>query len=123
MMIRNLNLPLRGFGAPASHARVELAELNPGDRVKRAGAVFGTFLVVAAIGLPIPLVHFVLVPGALLLGVVLGLNRLRQREIFRQVAGRCPFCREDQSFSVMGTFRLPKRLHCGRCQRELELTT
>jgi hypothetical protein len=24
---------------------------------------------------------------------------------------------------VMGSFHLPKRLHCGNCQRELELTT
>ena len=34
--------------------------------------MFGAFLAVALIALPIPIVHFVLVPGGLLLGVVLG---------------------------------------------------
>jgi hypothetical protein len=48
---------------------------------------------------------------------------LRQREIFRQVEGRCPFCGTQQTFNVMGRFQLPKRLYCGNCQRELELTT
>jgi hypothetical protein len=118
-----MHVPLTGFGAPATDASVELAILDPGDRVKRAALVFGVFLLVALGAIPIPLVHFVLVPTALLLGIGLGANRLRQREIFQGVEGRCPFCGTEQTFTVMGPFRLPKRLHCGTCQRELELTT
>ena len=108
---------------PATDAEVQLAVLDPGDRVKRAAVVFLAFLLVAVGAIPIPLVHFVLVPLALLLGFGFGANRLRQREIFRHVEGRCPFCGTQQTFTVMGPFRLPKRLHCGNCQRELELTT
>ena len=123
MTTRTLNVPLKGFGAPATDAEVQLAVLDPGDRVKRAAVVFLAFLLVAVGAIPIPLVHFVLVPLALLLGFGFGTNRLRQREIFRHVEGRCPFCGTEQTFSVMGPFRLPKRLHCGNCQRELELTS
>ena len=123
MTTRTLNVPLKGFGAPASDASVQLAVLDPGDRVKRAAVVFLAFLLVAVGAIPIPLVHFVLVPLALLLGLGFGANRLRQREIFRAVEGRCPFCGTQQTFTVMGRFHLPKRLHCGNCQRELELTT
>jgi hypothetical protein len=123
MTTRTLYVPLKGFGAPPTDAEVQLAVLDPGDRVKRAAVVFLAFLLVAVGAIPIPLVHFVLVPLALLLGFGFGANRLRQREIFRHVEGRCPFCGTQQTFTVMGPFRLPKRLHCGNCQRELELTT
>ena len=91
MTTRTLNVPLKGFGAPATDAEVQLAVLDPGDRVKRAAVVFLAFLLVAVGAIPIPLVHFVLVPLALLLGFGFGTNRLRQREIFRHVEGRCPF--------------------------------
>ena len=120
MTTRTLNVPLKGFGAPATDAAVQLAVL---DRVKRAAVVFLAFLLVAVGAIPIPLVHFVLVPLALLLGFGFGASRLRQREIFRHVEGRCPFCGTQQTFTVMGRFYLPKRLHCGNCQQELELTT
>jgi hypothetical protein len=123
MTTRTLQVPLKGFGAPATDASVQLAVLDPTDRLKRAGVIFGAFVLVAAGAIPIPLVHFVLVPAALLMAIGFGANRLRQREIFRAVEGRCPFCGTEQTFTVMGPFRLPKRLHCGHCQRELELTT
>lgn len=123
MTTRTLEISLKGFGAGATGARVELAVLNPADRMKRAATAFGVFLAVALVAIPIPIVHLVLVPTALLLGVGLGANRLRQREVFREVSGRCPFCGTDQTFTVLGSFRLPKKLHCGSCQRELELTT
>ncbi len=120
---RALDLPLEGFGAPATSARVELSVLTPAERVKRAAVAFGIFLLVAVIAIPIPLVHFVLVPAALVLGIGFAAARLRQSEIFRRVEGRCPFCATEQTFTVMGRFRLPKTLHCAHCQRRLVLTT
>ena len=121
MELRALELRLKGFGAPATRARVELAELSRTERLRRAGMIFLWFLLVALVAIPIPLVHFVLVPGALLLGIVLAVRRLGQGEIFREVQGRCPFCGAEQSFQVMGRFRLPKTLHCSSCGRELVL--
>ena len=49
MTTRTLNVPLKGFGAPATDAEVQLAVLDPGDRVKRAAVVFLAFLLVAVI--------------------------------------------------------------------------
>jgi hypothetical protein len=123
MTIRTPNVSLKGFGASPTDAEVQLAVLDPGDRVKRAAVVFLAFILIAVGAIPIPLVHLVMVPLALLLAFGFGANRLRQREIFRHVEGRCPFCGTEQTFTVMGRFHLPKRLHCGNCQRELELTT
>jgi hypothetical protein len=121
MEVRSLELPLKGFGAPPSLAEVEFYELSPADRFKRAAMIFGAALVAALVFLPVPLVHLVIVPGALLLGIVLALVRLRQREIFRSVQGRCPFCGTEQRFTALGKFRIPKTLNCSSCQRQLIL--
>ncbi len=123
MEVRAVPIHVKGFGAPPTDAVVDIAVLSGADRLKRAGSIMGMALVVALIALPIPLVHFILVPGALLGGFAIGGNRLTQSEIFQRAQGRCPFCGTDQVFSVMGRFRLPKDAHCVKCGRELSLET
>jgi hypothetical protein len=121
MEVRSLQGSLRGFGVKPAVARIEVNSLTLADRIKRAATIFGLGMVLALIATPIPLVHFILVPGALLIGAVLALTRLGQAEVFRTATGRCPFCGSEQTFSVMGRFRLPKKLHCSSCQRQLSL--
>jgi hypothetical protein len=118
---RIIDLQVRGFGAPPASARAEIAELSPLERLKRAGIAFGAFVAVAVIALPIPIVHFVVVPAGLLLAVTLGAWRLRESVIFRRVEGRCPLCGADQQFPLAGRFRLPRSLDCERCRRRLTL--
>ena len=60
-------------------------------------------------------------PGALLVGSVLALRRLGQGEVFRGAQGKCPFCGVQQSFTVLGRYRLPKQLYCSSCHRQLVL--
>ena len=121
MTTRSLELRLHGFGAPTAPARAEIAELAPVDRLKRAAVVFGAFIAVAIVALPIPIVHLMLVPGALLLAFILGGLRLREDAIFRDVSGGCPFCGTQQHFPLFGRFRLPKDVHCSTCGRKLTL--
>jgi hypothetical protein len=121
MEIRTLHLRLRGFGAEPAPALVELDILSAAERLKRAAMTFGAGLVAALIALPIPLVHFVFVPGALATGAALGAIRLRQREIFRNASGSCPYCAVEQRFTVLGRFKLPKKLHCASCHQQLML--
>jgi hypothetical protein len=122
METRSLNAALKGFGAPPSSALVVVERLTGSQRVRRAAGVAGLGLVAALIALPIPVVHFVLVPGSLLLGLVLGAMRLTQREIFRSAEGPCPFCGTRQRLGLAGkSFRLPRRVHCSACGRELDL--
>jgi hypothetical protein len=118
---RTIELRLQGFGAPPATARAEIAELSPAERLKRAAVVFGAFIAVAIVALPIPIVHFVLVPGGLVLAFLFGALRLREGRIFRGVEGRCPFCGTEQQFSLFGRFRLPRRVDCTKCHRRLEL--
>jgi hypothetical protein len=119
--VRTLELPLKGFGAPPTLAHVEFLSLSAVDRFKRAGMILGACLLAAIIFIPVPLVHLIIVPGALILGVVFALIRLQQREIFRSVVGRCPFCGTEQRFTALGRFRIPKALTCSSCRRQVVL--
>jgi len=121
VITRTIELKLKGFGAPPGTARAEVAELSATERLKRAAVVFGAGMAVAVVALPIPIVHFVLVPGGLLLAVAFGGVRLGQGRIFRGAEGRCPFCGREQQFSLFGRFRLPRRVDCATCHRRLSL--
>ena len=121
MNTRTIELRLKGFGAPPGNARAEVADLTLSERLKRAAVVFGAFVAVAIVALPIPIVHFVVVPGGLLLAVTLGAARLGQGQIFRGVEGCCPYCGTEQQFSLFGRFRLPRRVNCVGCHRVLTL--
>ena len=122
MSTRLLTVPLTGFGSQASEAQVVVENLGLRARLARAGMVGGAGLALALIALPIPLVHFVLVPAALLLGITLGAIRLGQREIFSSAEGACPFCGTRQRLGLAGrAFRLPRRVYCSSCQREMDL--
>lgn len=123
MEVRTVELALRGFGAPPARAIAELDVLSRQERLKRAALTFGGGLVAALIALPIPLVHFVFVPAALITGATLAILRLRQREVFRGVSALCPICGKDQSFTVMGRFKLPRKLHRESCHHQLVLDT
>lgn len=121
MNTRTEELHLEGFGAPPAEARAEVAVLTPAERLRRAAIVFGAFIAVAIIALPIPIVHFVVVPAGLLLAFIVGALRLRDGEIFRGVEGRCPFCGTEQRFALFGRYKLPKTVDCANCHRRLTL--
>jgi hypothetical protein len=122
MTTETLTVPLRGFGAPPTSATLVVERLSPRRRLTRAAAVLGLGIAAAAIALPIPLVHFVLVPGSLLVGLVLAAMRLSQREIVQTAEGNCPFCGARQRLGLAGRkFSLPRRVHCSSCGRELDL--
>ncbi len=119
---RSLTASLKGFGAPPSAAALVVESLTTRQRLTRAAAVTGLGLLAAAVALPIPLVHFVLVPASLLIGFILGAMRLTQREIFRSAEGPCPFCGTHQRLGLAGkSFRLPCRAYCTECGRQLDL--
>lgn len=122
MARRTLTLPLKGFGSPATQARVEVESLTLGQRVMRSIVILAAGLALAVVALPIPLVHFVLVPVSLILGLVVGMQRFRQRELFWRAEGSCPFCGTQQRLGLSGrVFRLPRQVFCRNCGRGLDL--
>jgi hypothetical protein len=122
MSTQTVNATLRGFGAPPTSATLVVERLTPGQRLGRAAAVLGMGVAAATVALPIPLVHFVLVPGSLLAGLILAAVRVSQREIVRSAEGACPFCGTRQRLGLAGRkYRLPRRVHCSSCGQELDL--
>jgi len=72
--------------------------------------------------LPIPIVHFAVPPLALISGVVIGIRRIMQRELFAAAAGPCPFCATEQSLGLNGSaYQLPRSLKCHACLRPITL--
>ena len=122
MATRSLEASLKGFGAPPTPAELVVETLGFGDRVRRAALAFAAGAALALIAIPIPLVHLVLVPGALLLGMVFAALRLSQREIIRSAEGSCPYCGTAQRLGLAGrVFRLPREVFCSNCRRPLDL--
>jgi hypothetical protein len=119
--VREFPVQVKGFGAPPTTAVVNVAVLSGADRLRRAAIALGASFGVALVAIPIPIVHFVLVPGSVLAGLILAAHRLRVSEIFQRAAGRCPFCGTEQAFSVLGRFSLPRNAFCVNCKRKLSL--
>ena len=116
MNLRQLNLPLSGFGTPSTEAEVEVGSLSPGERFRRAAIAPAIGLGVSLAVIPIPLVHFAVPPVALVTGVVVGIRRALQSEIITRATGPCPFCGAEQTLGLTGApFRFPRDLKCHAC--------
>jgi hypothetical protein len=119
---RSVEVSLKGFGRAPTRAQVVIGTLTLRERGARAAVALGAGLALAVIALPIPLVHLILVPGALLLGISFAAIRVGQREVFRSAEGVCPYCGARQRLGLAGrAFRLPREVFCGNCQRALDL--
>lgn len=122
MSDESLQLSVSGFGAAPATGVALVHVLERGERLRRAGGIFGAGVVAALITLPIPLVHFFFPPAALITGTVLGVRRLNQRAVFTSARGTCPFCGREQSLGLTGAaVRLPRKATCHGCRRELRL--
>ena len=104
-----------------SHAEVSVARLTPGQRLTRGFRGAGTFWAIAGACIFIPGLHFVLVPGFLLIGIVTGVMRVRDAETVVRVHGVCPRCKFEQDFTAGNRFAPTWRLDCRACHNHLEL--
>jgi len=62
---------------------------------------------VAGVTVFIPIAHFVLVPGFLVAGPILGWMRYRQDRAMLHVEGACPACNETMRVELDAGERLP----------------
>jgi hypothetical protein len=120
--MRTIRLPISGFGVAPSQASIEVRSLSGRERLRRAGLAPLVGLGIAIAVLPIPIVHLAVPPVALIGGIVMGLRRATQRELFETAHGPCPFCGTDQTLGVNGApFHLPRTLSCRSCRKPLTL--
>lgn len=115
-------LRLTGFGVPATPVEAQSRDLTMRDRMVRGAKALGMALLAALIMLPIPIIHIVGPPLALLIGLVMGARRLGEGTIFVAAEGECPFCHTSQRLGLTGSrFRLPVEITCRSCRQPLQL--
>jgi hypothetical protein len=116
-----LNASLTAFGSMPSRAAVSVARLTPGQRLARGLRGAGAFWAIAGACIFIPGLHFVLVPGFFVIGIVTGVMRVRDTKTVVRVHGVCPRCTFEQDFGVGNRFAPTWRLDCRACHNHLEL--
>jgi len=113
---------LSAFGAPPRRVIVTVVQPSPRQRLARAFKAGGIFWAVAAGCVFLPGLHFVLVPGFLVVGVVAGFKHLRDEEIVSSVRGPCPRCGVQQTFAAGNRLTPSWFLDCPSCHTNLSLT-
>jgi len=113
---------LTAFGASPRRVSVTVVHPSPGRRAARALKAGGVFWAVAAGCVFLPGLHFVLVPGFLLAGVIGGFRHLRDQEVVSRVHGHCPRCGLEQDFAAGNGLTPSWELDCPACHNHLTLT-
>lgn len=121
-MTDRLLYQVRGYSGRITEAVIEIEEPTPAQRGRRALATLGAWWVAAIACVAIPIAHFVLVPGCLLLGVVMMLHRLGVRRVVASATATCPDCGVAQPLDLHGAWRGVTGMSCRACQRSLILT-
>ncbi len=113
---------LRGVGAPPVPVQLTLRHLGASARLGRAAVGPLGGLVVAVAVLPVPIIHLVLPPIALLGGLAVGIRRGGVRTLFGAARGTCPCCGQEQSLGLTNVaYHLPREVKCHACRQLLLL--
>jgi hypothetical protein len=99
-------------------AKAEVELMNISSRVLQAGKVLGIWWGGAVVCVLIPVLHFVLVPMGLLLGLVMSYRQFRFEQFFRGGDLLCPNCK-TQLLLKARAFSWPLRATCPHCHAEL----
>ncbi len=108
----------------ATAAHVVLQQFAGGERAWRAVRMLLAFIAIAILLTPIPIIHLVGPPLALIAGVVFAVRQYGVTETIRSVEAACPKCGTEQNFFAgfrVGAPKLPVTLTCEQCRKELLL--
>ncbi len=109
-------------GDAASDGTLHVSVLTQHERTVRAAKIWGLCWVLAFVTLFIPIAHFVLVPGFLIAGPVMGYLRYRMAAVPQRVTGICPTNHEEEiSIPVEATVKLPWWTYCPKCNASVQV--
>lgn len=89
--------------------------------ILRAAGTLATCWALAVVAVFLPLLHFILVPGLLLLGPALAWARLHEDSTLLGVDGACPACAAPLREALSQPWRERTLLRCHACSRQLTL--
>ncbi|MGD8569712.1 MAG: hypothetical protein PVJ39_16625 [Gammaproteobacteria bacterium] len=113
----------RNDGEIANEATLNITLFDQGDRVKRALKFLGLSWLAAGVALFIPIAHFVLVPGFVLLGIYLAVSASRTSQAMDNAKGECPNCNNAIEIKMESSDTLPKWTYCPSCNESIQITS
>ncbi len=118
---QQLTIQLKPSEGPASEGVLHFTTFDKNDRIKRSAKMLGLCWLGAAGSIPIILAHWVLVPGFLIAGPILGYKRFHQHSAKEKVTGKCPHCKEEISMNLDAGDQLPKWDYCPNCNKSIQM--
>jgi len=112
---------LQWLGSPDTEATVDVLERDASARFRRAALTWAVTWACAVAAVFLPLLHFVLVPGLLIAGPVLAMQRSRERYQLLRARGRCPGCGGAIDESMQSAVKAGLTLRCPSCRRAVTL--
>jgi hypothetical protein len=109
------------FGASPVAAVAVVRRRSLVSRLGRAALGLAIAWLLAFPAIFLPVLHFVLVPGLVIGGIVLAAHRLREDRTLARVEGTCPRCGVAFRAAPGGRFRLPRSVQCVYCKNTLIL--
>lgn len=111
-----------GMDTPPSTGNVSIITWSKKERTRRATKMLGICLGVGLFCVILPLIHFVLVPGMIIAGIVLFLRLLKQETLVLGGSGTCPECKATFKIS-RGKDLFPMAEVCESCRANLSIDT
>lgn len=110
----NVALWPMGKSQAMAHISLPVRLMTRGERLLRAARTLALTWALAGLSIAIPVAHFVLVPGLLLLGPLLGLWSFRGGVVFAPARFPCPRCQNEVEVKE-GVTGWPLKLFCRGC--------
>lgn len=104
----------------SSTADIEVIELTTNSRLMRGLKGMGICWAIAVFCVLIPMLHFVLVPLFLFLGIVMFIQQWGQKHFCSGGTIQCPSCKTEMKLRE-GAFDWPKREICSGCRADLTI--
>ena len=121
-VMTNASIDIRLLGGPdeEKRARVEIVRYTPWARAGKAAGALSVCWLAAVAALPIPGVHFLLVPLFLLSGPIAAFLIGRRLGYISHGSIECPKC--NSAFSIDGLpIRFPQYAECSACHQQIFL--
>lgn len=122
---RIATITLSTDGAASTHATTTVTMFSPPQRTRRAIVALVIGAAAAAALIPIPIIHLVGIPLALLTAIVIAVKQLRVAARVGRVRVACPKCAAPQAIGGgfgFGSIDEPIPMTCDSCRRMLTLT-
>lgn len=107
---------------PVRQGQFNYTTFNGGDRLGRAIGALLVCLLLAGAAVFIPIAHFVLVPGLILLGLFMFFSRYRTEKAAENIKVKCPACEQDVTIKLDAEKQPPFYCYCSNCNQNLHVT-